>query len=142
VKRIFLREHDRNANPQIAEVTWDGQPWPESETREISACANDTNDIDTCEGGEEHVVAAIPGGDAVDVGTDELGVQFTEQVIVQFYASVGTFELEGRTAETAAEGTRWVARNGDRGKAAIMWFVVRDNRGGVSWTSRHVTVRP
>jgi hypothetical protein len=141
VRRIFVRESDANANPALAAVTWDGQPWPEDEVRETVACDADGNDYDDCQGGEEHIVAALPEPDSVESGVDEFGSEFTEQVIVQYYATTGTFEFEARTAEAAAEGTGWVASPSARGGEARLWFVVRDSRGGVSWTSRRVQVR-
>jgi len=142
VRRIFLRAHDRNADPAIGQVTWDGQPWGEADVPETTACANDTNDIDACDGGERHGVAAIPTADSAESGVDEFGAPFTEAVAVQFYASEGTFEFDARTAATARLGSDWVARASARGAEVIMWFVVRDDRGGVSWTSRRVHVRP
>ena len=141
VKRVFLRANDRNANPRLDAFSWDGAPWPESEVRETVACSNDTNVFGDCKGGEEHVIVASPSPGAVESGVDEYGVPFTEAAVVQYYASEGTFEFEARTVETASLGTKWVARASARGKEVTMWFVIRDNRGGVSWTTRRVRVR-
>ena len=141
VKRVFLREKDRNANPRLDVFTWDGTSWPENEVRETGACRNDTNVFADCEGGEEHVVVAGPAAGSTESGVDEYGVPFAEAVVVQYYASEGTFEFEARTAETAPVGTKWVARASARGKEVTMWFVIRDNRGGVSWVTRRVRVR-
>jgi len=141
VKRVFVRARDRNPTPAVSAVLWDGAPWPEAETRETAACDNDSNKFDDCPGGETHVVAALPTPDSIDAGTDEYGKPFTEQAVVQFYATEGTFEFEARTLESAQAGTRWVARSKAKGREIVMWFVVRDNRGGVGWTSRRVRVR-
>ncbi len=141
VKRVFLRPRDRNEIPVIGEVTWNGAPWPETEVRETRACDNDVNMLSECVGGEENVVAARPLPGAVQKGVDEYGVAFEEQVVVQTYATEGTFEFEARTADTAPLGTKWVARAAAKGKDVTMWFVIRDSRGGVSWTSRRVRVR-
>ena len=141
VKRVFLRAQDRNANPRLGALTWDGAPWPESEMRETVACTNDTNVFDDCEGGEQHVIGASPAPDAVESGVDEYGVPFTEAAVVQYYASEGTFQFEARTLDTAPSGTKWAARASARGSEVTMWFVIRDNRGGVSWVSRRVRVR-
>jgi hypothetical protein len=141
VKRVFLRAKDRNANPTLGGVTWNGAPWPEAEVKEIRACDNDSNMLADCAGGEEAKLGASPAPGAVESGVDEYGTAFTELAVVQYYATEGTFEFEARTAETAPLGTKWVARASARGKEVTMWFVIRDNRGGVSWTTRRVRVR-
>lgn len=142
VKRVFLRGRDKNANPALEGIDWDGRPWLESEVHEVTACKNDTNTFDDCDGGEEHLIAARTAPGADEQGVDEYGTPFTEQVVVQNYATEGTFEFEAKTAESARIGGKWVARNSARGREVTMWFVARDNRGGVSWTSRRVRVRP
>jgi len=141
VKRIFVRARDRNPNPAVSAVLWDGAPWPEAEIRETVACSNDSNKFDDCPGGETHVVAALPAPDGIDSGTDEYGKPFVEQPVVQFYATEGSFEFEARTFESAGAGTKWVARSKAKGREIVMWFVVRENRGGVGWTSRRVRVK-
>ena len=141
VKRVFLREKDRNANPQLAGLTWDGAPWAENELRETGACDNDTNVYGDCEGGESHLIVAQPAPGPAEAGVDELGVSFAERVAVQYYATAGTFDFGDRTGETADAGTKWVAGASARGKEVTMWFVIRDNRGGVSWAARRVRVR-
>jgi hypothetical protein len=35
IKRIFVRATDRNANPVVSGVTWDGAPWPEDEVKAV-----------------------------------------------------------------------------------------------------------
>lgn len=140
VKRVFLRTKDRNLNPSLAEVRWNGAAWPESEVKEVRACDNDVNTVADCTGGEEITVAAVPAPGAVERGVEESGT-FEELVVVQNYASEGTFEFEARTAETAEKGSKWVARASAKGKEISMWFVIRDNRGGVSWVTRRVRVR-
>ncbi len=140
VKRVFLREKDRNQNPVIAKVNWDGVEWPEAEVKEVSPCSSATeNRYDRCDGGEKHVVAAILGPGARETGTDELGNPFTEDVAIQHYATEGLFEYDARIGERPESG--WVARAGASGKTVTLWFVARDNRGGVGWTSRRVKVR-
>jgi len=138
MKRIFLRRTDRNENPAIAQVTWDGEPWLDTDVKVVKPCNNDSNTLDDCDGGERHRVSVdlVPG--FVESGTDELGHEFQEQVIVQYYATEGTFEFDVRTGESP--GNRWVARKRASGGLQTLWFVVRDNRGGVSWASRQVQV--
>ena len=138
VKRIFVRENRQNANPGIAEVSWDGAPWPEGERRQTRACKNNTNTIDDCDGGEKHRlgVTLAPGAES---GTDELGHTFHEEVILQYYATEGTFEFEILTPD--GPSNHWAARKAAAGTTQTLWFVARDDRGGVGWTSREVDVQ-
>ncbi|HSO33542.1 MAG TPA: hypothetical protein VLT33_13505 [Labilithrix sp.] len=140
VKRIYVRRTERNANPEAPAVTWDGQPWAEGDVKEVAACKNSPMlKIDDCDGGERHALSAVVPPEAAESGLSELGVPFAEDVVVQYYASDGLFEFDGRTREKP--GTAWAARASSAGKEQTLWFVVRENRGGVSWTTRRVRVR-
>lgn len=136
VKRIFLRSRDRNENPRIDGVSWDGAPWPENETREATRCGEDTNAFDECPEKLAHRidVAASPP----EAGRDETGADFRERQVVQYYASEGIFEFEMRTTDSPT--TRWLPRRSSPGEVR-MWIVVRDDRGGVTWTERRMTIR-
>lgn len=138
LKRVYVRETDRNQNPPIGDVLFDGATWGETEVKEVTPCDGDDNAFDDCSGGEHEVTLRVASG-AVESGTDESGSSFTERVVVQYYATEGTFEFDVRTAESPK--TRWKARKQDVGRTLTMWFVARDNRGGVSWTSRSVKVK-
>ena len=63
----------------------------------------------------------------------------SRHLVAQYYATEGLFEFESRIAEAPATG--WVARKFASGKELTMWLVVRDDRGGVTWTDRRVRVR-
>ena len=110
-------------------VTLDGQPWPEDEVPTLAPCT--TDEIDTCEETTVHAVEVSVG--PIESGVDELGVEFEEQTLVQYYATAGHFEHELRTA--ASPATTFAATG--EGELTL-WFVVRDERGGSSWTSRRV----
>lgn len=140
IKRIFIRAHDRNENPAIERVLWDGEPWPETEPREAVNCAKDTYAIDDCAESLQHRIAVevTPS----ERGRDELGAAFEEQTIVQFYSTHGVFRDQVRIAEDA--DNRWVAQFGDEADdsdEATLWLIARDDRGGVSWTTRSVRLR-
>jgi hypothetical protein len=143
IKRIFVRDTDRNANPAIARVTWDGQEWLEGDVKEASPCETDGNRYDRCDDQEHHTVSADITNESFEAGTDSASnTPFSEQVIVQYYATEGLFEHEVRIGKNPA--TEWTARPKARelpGGLVTMWFVVRDNRGGVSWTQRTVHVK-
>jgi hypothetical protein len=57
---------------------------------------------------------------------------------VQYYATEGLFKDEVRIAKDPE--THFVARTAAIGRELTFWFVVRDDRGGVSWTERRLHV--
>jgi hypothetical protein len=142
VKRIFARATDRNANPVIAQVTWDGQPWAEDEVKTATPCDTTGNDIGACTGAVRHDVAVSLTPASFESGVDSFGTPFTEALVVQYYATEGIFSDDSRIASDAA--THWAARSAPDGKGEAqtitMWMVARDDRGGVTWTTRTVSV--
>jgi hypothetical protein len=138
-KRITVRETDRNQNPVITGVTFDGADWPEGEVKEVGSCNADDFVYDACPAKEKHRLAAAVSQESFESGKDELGRDFDEQVVVQFYATEGIFEYEVRTGESPQNG--WVARKRAAGQTLKLWFVARDDRGGVTWAERQVSVR-
>ncbi len=139
VKRIFVRARDRNANPVFADVSWDGAPWPENEVKEVKPCDDASkNDYEACDG-DKHRIAAHVTKESYESGTDEHGARFDEQLVAQYYATEGIFESSVRRADSPETG--FVARKGASGSTVTLWFVVRDDRGGVSWATRSVRVR-
>lgn len=140
IKRITVRETDRNQNPSIAGITFDGADWPEGEVMQVaSTCDTDEFTFDTCDDDDKHqIVVQLPPG-TVESGSDELGNDFTEAVIVQYYATEGIFENEVKVAAETKNG--WVARKAAAGQRLSFWFVARDNRGGVTWAERQVQVQ-
>lgn len=139
VKRVFVRETDRNANPVIADITFDGEPWAEDDVKQVDACDTSDFTFDDCEGDGDHRLAVNVTPESFEVGVDEFGRDFAEQLVVQHYATEGIFEYEVRIAE--APETRWVARRSASGQELRLWFVARDDRGGVTLAERRVRVR-
>ena len=137
VKRIFLRERDRNQNPEIVSVRWDGEAWPEDRVPEARACEHANDDIDNCERELKHAIHVETS--EAERGVDENGTRFAEQLVVQFYATQGVFERPLRVATQA--DNHWAAQRLPTTDTAQLWFVVRDDRGGVGWTRRQVRVR-
>jgi hypothetical protein len=139
VKRVYIRETDRNQNPVIASVTFDGEPWPEGEVKEVDSCDSDEFTFDDCKGKGDHRIAANLSPESFEAGTDEFGRAFAEELIVQHYATEGIFEYEVRIGELP--DNRWVARRSASGQELRVWFVARDDRGGVTVAERRVRVR-
>jgi hypothetical protein len=139
VKRVNVRQSDRNQNPAIVRVEFDGTDWPEDEVKEVSACSTSDYDYEGCPEGARTQIAAIVDPASFETGSDEYQRDFSEQLVIQHYATEGIFESEIRVASDPRNG--WVARRSASGTEVQMWFVVRDDRGGVSWTERRVRVR-
>ena len=140
IKRISVRETDRNQNPVIDGVTFDGADWAEGELKTITrTCDVSKWDYTGCADDTKHqIVVQLPDG-TVESGKSEHGEDFTEQVVVQYYATEGVFENEVKIAAQTKNG--YVARKQAAGQLLTFWFVARDNRGGVSWTSRQAQVQ-
>jgi hypothetical protein len=138
VKRIFARSTDKNENPVIAGVRWDGADWPPSDVKEVIACDESGNDYGACSADQQHVITVDVPAASTESGVDSFGASFREQVVVQYYASEGIFEHDVRLASDSASG--WTARRSAAGRTVQMWFVLRDDRGGVAWEERQVRV--
>jgi hypothetical protein len=139
MKRVFVRQTDRNANPVIADITFDGEPWAEADVKEVDACDTDDFTFDDCKGPVRHRIAVNVTPESFEAGVDEFGRDFSESLVIQHYATEGIFEYEVRVAELPE--TRWVARRSASGQELRLWFVARDDRGGVTLAERRVRVR-
>jgi len=139
LKRIQVRSADRNQNPQIEQVSFDGQDWPADEVKQVIACDSDNNEYAPCAANTKHAISARPTADSVESGKTEFGADFSEQVIIQYFATEGIFEYEVKIAGDAE--THWAARKAASGKDLTLWMVVHDDRGGATWTERHVHVQ-
>lgn len=138
MKRIQIRQSDRNQNPVIEQVTFDGAEWPEGEVKRVSACDTDGNDYKPCSEQSKHQISARPSAASTESGTTEFGQAFTEQVIIEYYATEGVFEYEVKIASSPETG--WAARKAASGKDLTLWMVVHDDRGGATWAAREVHV--
>lgn len=138
LKRVFVKSQDRNQNPSIARVSFDGSDWPEGEVKVVSACDTDGNSYSGCSGLSKHQLGAYVTPGSAEAGRDEFGTSFSEQLVVEYYATEGIFEYEDRIA--ASPQTGWAARKRASGTDLTLWFVVHDDRGGVNWTERQVHV--
>jgi len=133
MKRVLLRAADRNENPRIDRVTFDGTDWPADRIPEVGTCAEE-KPADCADAHRIEVRAS-----RAESGVDELGTPFTEQLIVQYYATEGTFGSDVRTADSPE--TEWIARPRATGTTIEVFLVARDDRGGSSWVTRRVRVR-
>lgn len=140
VKRVFYADESPNRNPEFAAIRFDGEPWPEDEVRTIEPCPRETDDLEECKPRFRHTLEVEGVEDARESFLDNDGRRVNEQVVAQFYATGGLFEWDVRTIESA--DTRFVALARDAGQTLTVHFVLRDNRGGVSWQTRSLEVSP
>jgi hypothetical protein len=139
IKRVYVRNTDRNQNPAVAQILFDGVAWPADVIQEVDACDTDDNQFDDCSKSLSHKVAVVATPESFEAGRDEFGRDFEEQVVAQYYSTEGIFEDEVRVGDDPE--TRFVARKNASGQELTMWFVIRDDRGGVTWTERKIRVR-
>ncbi|MGC4087599.1 MAG: hypothetical protein QM756_06840 [Polyangiaceae bacterium] len=137
VKRISVRAQDRNQNPLIASVRFDGAEWLEGQVLSAQPCDKTGNDFSECAKSLQHRLAINVSPESFESGRDEFG-DFTEQVVVQYFATEGNFESDFRIAKSPE--TKWAPRREATDKDVTFWLVARDNRGGVSWTTRTLRV--
>ena len=138
VKRIFVRATDRNANPVLSGIAWDGKAWADGADQPVQACDVNGNDLGDCASSLVHQVGASAAAGSAETGVDSFGQAYTEQVIVDYYATEGILDDGVRTA--ASPVTKWAARRQSAGSTVTMWMVLRDDRGGVDWATRTVDV--
>lgn len=101
----------------------------------VTSCADDCRTPRGCAGAERYV--------RFDVASRSIS-EARESMRVAFFATRGSFETEraGRDASDVRTyaSSRWHAPS-ETGNA-VLWVVLRDARGGVAWTERHVVVMP
>jgi hypothetical protein len=131
LKRIYLRDSSLNANPQLDGLTFEGAPWTE-DTVPTARCKK----ADCSEYADQEIVVRADG--ASEQSVDSEGLPIREQSVIQFYATGGEFDDDVKLA--SAGDTKWHAKPEDAGKRLRFWFVVRDDRGGVSWIERALQV--
>jgi hypothetical protein len=131
LKRIFVRDSGLNHNPQIQSVSLDGADWSEQ------AVPSATCKQQPCRAYADQKIVVRADG-ASEQSVDLQGLPISEQAVVQFYATGGEFDDDVKLASEA--DNQWHARAEDAGKRITFWFVVRDDRGGVSWVQRSLQV--
>jgi hypothetical protein len=134
VRHVYVRTRDRNANPVIAALDWNDAGWPEGDTTQAPACDASNGVFGNCPASDQQISLQAEAS-AVESGTDQFGMPFTEQLVIQFYSTEGSFQAEDRALETPVTG--W--EPGPTGTATV-FAVLRDDRGGVGWTTRTVEV--
>lgn len=131
LKRIFVRDSSLNSNPVLQGVTLEGADWTEQTAASAVCKQQPCSDY-----ADQKIVLRADG--ASEQSVDLQGSPITEQSVVQFYATGGEFDADVKLA--SEPDTKWHANPEDAGKRITFWFVVRDDRGGVSWVERSLQV--
>ena len=111
------------------------QPWPADEVKTLTvSCPANENRFDRCNGSVKPKIAMKLTPSSFEAGSylDGSG-QFTEQLVLQYYATEGLFESDVRRAQVPESA--FAARKPGE---ITMWLVGHDNRGGVVWETRRV----
>jgi len=132
-KRITVVSGVRNKNPDIARVFFDRHRWDDGFPMEIDPCP--PGDLSQCPADKEHALDV----ELVD-GAAEMFAGRTEDVVTFFLVSQGSLRDEVVRSTDVYE-TIWAPTNIDASRSIEFWFVVRDDRGGVSFAHRTANVR-
>jgi hypothetical protein len=117
----------RNANPGIDQVLVDGAPWPSS------GATVDPNVTHTFT-----YTATAGSAETYDVG---LGPT-TEELVGWFFVSQGTLTAGYSSPDdSGAFDMTFTPPASDRTRPVHVWLVLRDDRGGLSFTDRQITWR-
>lgn len=133
-KRVTVVRGIRNQNPTIVRVRIDGALWAEGDVPTLSAC--DVVKVDDCPATGQHQLQ-------MDVTPDSVETYFgqTEDVVGFFFVSQGSVKDDFlRPDDTFAMPTVVALNKPDFTAPVQLWFVVRDDRGGMDFTMREATL--
>ena len=140
--RVIVANGISNANPAIDSVAIDGAPWGANDVPALATCAEKT--AEDCPLATQHVFSyTAPSGSAetYDVG---LGVS-TEELVGWFYVSQGSLTAGYASAAVDDAGApidpptfqmTFTPTLADTSQPLRVWLVLRDDRGGLSFTER------
>lgn len=135
MKRITVIDIARNQNPEMAKIFWDGGG-SEPEIPPFDPCTDEK----TC---LSHTIDIFPADGAAETYPDPLDLKSTrtEDLVMFFFATDGKMQDEVvRLADPDGRGMRFTTRfeplDIDPKKPIDFWFVLRDDRGGMSFAHR------
>lgn len=135
----FFPEMKQNVTPVLPGILWKGEPWPEDEVKEHSGSEEvPLSPMDFSALEESYVVSSL----ALQP------VQLVEAWKVTWMTTLGTMSGyttggTGFVGDPGRHNIKWKpGQKVTEPRDVTLWFVVRDGRGGNSWTSRRVRWTP
>jgi hypothetical protein len=135
----FFPTQRQNVTPVLPGIAWNGEAWPEDEVREHQGTNEVTlTPLDFSALEENYVVPSL----------QLTPVELVESWKITWMTTSGTMSAynTGGTnlvGDTGRHRSRWRPdRSATSPRDVTFWFVVRDGRGGNSWTSRKVRWTP
>jgi hypothetical protein len=93
-------------------------------------------DVASCPADHQHEIDGVR-----DPNAAEPYLGRTEDIVTFFYASQGALRDEVVRANSTVQPTIFAPTNIDPSRPIEFWFVVRDDRGGMSFTKRTAALR-
>ncbi|MCA2979129.1 MAG: hypothetical protein INH41_12935 [Myxococcaceae bacterium] len=128
--RVRISEDpERNTNPRVSRLVVDGADWPTGARLMVRPGQDVVLDADAADAAFEPFTAVTPSGSEAR----------TERILVSWYSTAGRFS-ETRTAMREEVKTTFSAPGKKafdpvpERRAGTLWTVLRDTRGGLSWS--------
>jgi len=136
-RRIIVFQGIRNANPTITKIFLDGVEWSPTFAPTIQPCA--AKQVENCPVETQHVISYQITPDSQET----YGLGTVEDVVGWFYASQGSLENGYARPDTSTGAptlqTQYAPTLSDTSHPVQVWFVLRDDRGGVSFAQRRLS---
>lgn len=139
--RITLLPGVTNENPQIDTVSIDGAPWGPTDVPVIAGCAG--KHVEDCDG-TSHLFSYTATADSDETYDVGLGPA-TEQLVGWFFVTQGSLTAGYASPDVDDSGAQvspptfemtFTPTAFDRTRPLHVWMVLRDDRGGISFTER------
>ncbi|HSQ64828.1 MAG TPA: hypothetical protein VLM85_16505 [Polyangiaceae bacterium] len=138
-RRIIVVQGFRNQNPTLTKIFFDGVEWSPSYEPPIAPCA--AKNVEGCPVDTQHVITYQMTQDSQET----YGAGLVEDVVGWFYVSQGSLADAYLRPDTSTSiptfQTEYAPTLSDTAHPVQMWFVLRDDRGGVTFAQRRLSWR-
>ncbi len=143
VTRVYAYEKRINTNPQISNVTFDGQPVDVAKGISVDRCTEEKKE--NCPKLKLGVSVPESSWEIQDDATTADGDPLREQIWVTYYGSTGVFGSDARLLYDSTggliDGSEVEYQASQVYEDGHIWAVVHDNRGGAEWVDFPVHVK-